>query len=130
MTSSVPATATASLVTERQKFDGFQDESGVWHFLFSSKDAKPCSYRITSTLPGLDGQTGAMTFHWPTPDLATRPASRYPNWWTDNPDPALAEGEHQGARTINRHREAFLRDFAARLERCKSPAPPQSTPEP
>jgi hypothetical protein len=121
--SPAPANATAVLAVGRQKLDGFPDKAGVWHFLFSSRDAKPCSYTIASTITGLDGQTGAVTFYRPTPDLAARPSPQYPNWWTDNPDPALAEGDHQGAKTVNKHRKAFLRDFAARLERCQSPAP-------
>jgi len=34
----------------------------------------------------------------------------------------VAEGEHIGARTVSQWREDFLRDFAARMLRCKSPA--------
>jgi hypothetical protein len=40
-----------------------------------------------------------------------------PNWWTDDPDPAAAEGIHRGARTVNQWRVEFLRDFADRLRR-------------
>jgi len=47
--------------------------------------------------------------------------SGYPNWWTDNPDPALAYGDYPGAKTVNIWREQFLRDFQARMDRCKSP---------
>jgi hypothetical protein len=58
----------------------------------------------------------------PAQELAHRPSSRYPNWWTDDPAPELREGPHQGARTVSRWREAFLRDFAARLRRARAPA--------
>ena len=129
-TTTSPANGVASLVVDRQQFDGFPDEAGVWHFLFSPKDAKSWSYKIASTIPGLDGQTGAVTSCWPRPDLAAKPSRKYPNWWTDNPDPALAEKEHQGAKTVSRHREQFLRDFAVRLERCKSPDPSKSNSKP
>ena len=37
-----------------------------------------------------------------------------------NSDPAAAEGIHPGAKHVNRWREAFLRDFAARLKRLGS----------
>ena len=46
-----------------------------------------------------------------------------PNWWTDDPSPALMEGKLIGAKTVNRWRADFLRDFAARLLRCQAPAP-------
>ena len=120
--SPAPANATAALVADRQSFPGSKDNVGTWHFLFSPKEAKSWRYKISSTSPDLEGRTGAFTSYWPAPDLAAKPSSKYPNWWTDNPDPALAEGEHEGARTISKYRVEFLSDFAARLERCRSPA--------
>ena len=123
--SHAPTNATASLVVDGQKFAGFLDSAGVWHLLFSPKEAKSWKYNIESTLSDLNGKTGAFTSYWPTPDLAARPSAKYPNWWTDNPDPALAEGVHQGAKTISKHRVEFLSDFAARMERCRSPASAQ-----
>lgn len=46
-----------------------------------------------------------------------------------DPDPAAAEGVHPGAKSVNQWREAFLRDFANRMDRGKVPAennqPPQ-----
>lgn len=45
----------------------------------------------------------------------------YPSWWTDNPDPSLQVGEYPGAKTVSVHREKFLRDFQARMDRCQSP---------
>jgi hypothetical protein len=39
----------------------------------------------------------------------------HPNWWTDDPDPSADEGVHAGAKSVNRWREDFLRDFAARF---------------
>jgi len=45
----------------------------------------------------------------------------HPHWWTDDPDPAVAEGDHNGARTVNQSRKACLRDFAGRVRRCVVP---------
>ena len=78
--------------------------------------------RRHSATRSLDGQSGGFTSYWLTPDLAGKPSPHYPNWWTDDPDPALAEGVHPGAKTVSKWREEFLRDFAARMERCKAPA--------
>lgn len=116
------ATSTASLVVDRQEFPGWCDEGGAWHFLFSPKETKTWSYRIRSSVRWLDGQTGGFTSVLPDPSFAKSPSPKYPNWWTDDPDPSVCEGPNQGAKTVSRWREAFLRDFAERMERCRVPA--------
>ena len=118
-----PAGTIATLVVDQQEFTGFADKAGVWRFLFSPKEAKKWEYTIRSTSPELDGQTGGFTSTLPAPKQPASP--RYPNWWTDDPDPSAAEGASQGARTVSRWREEFLRDFADRMKRCQSPARPQ-----
>lgn len=117
-----PASATrASLIIDRQEFIGFADGEGAWRFIFSPKEAKSWTYRIASNHPGLDGQTGAFSSRNPSPDLGRKPAAEYPNWWTDDPAPEFSEGSHQGAKTVSRWRAEFLRDFAQRLERARTP---------
>lgn len=121
----IPATATANLVMDNQQFPGFADEHGVWHFILSPKDAKIWRYVLKSSVASLDGLAGSFTSYWPAPEQASKPSSRYPSWWTDDPNPALAEGGHQGAKTVSKWREDFLRDFAQRMERCQTPAKTQ-----
>ena len=116
-----PAHATATLEVDAQEFPGFADEIGAWHFLLSPKEGKTFSYVIKSTHPVLDGRTGDFTACRLTPDLAGKPSPRYPNWWTDDPDPAEAERNFAGAKAVSRWRADFLRDFAARMERCRAP---------
>ncbi|MCC6490630.1 MAG: DUF1593 domain-containing protein [Candidatus Hydrogenedentes bacterium] len=41
-----------------------------------------------------------------------------PNYWTDNPDPQLAEGKYPGAKTVNTWRVEFLRDWQERMDRA------------
>jgi hypothetical protein len=112
-----PAQTTARLVVDKQEFAGYPGEDGAWHFLFSPKEAKSWTYRIASDHPGLDGLSGAFTSRNPAPGQARQPSARYPNWWTDDPDPQFSEGPDQGVQTISRWRTDFLRDFEARLRR-------------
>ena len=121
-----PAQPKATLLMDKQEFSGLPGEDGAWHFLLSPKEAKTFSYRIASNHPGLDGISGGFTARNASPERARQPSSRYPNWWTDDPDPQVAEGAHQGAKTISRWRADFLDDFAARLQRAVKPAPATS----
>jgi hypothetical protein len=117
-----PAQTTARLVVDKQEFAGYPGEDGAWHFLFSPKEAKSWTYRIASDHPGLDGLSGAFTSRNPAPGQARQPSARYPNWWTDDPDPQFSEGPDQGVQTISRWRTDFLRDFEARLRRTVTKA--------
>jgi len=118
----VPAGMTRSQ-SARVIFDGriqaaaFRDGNTL-RFRFSPRDAKVWSYVVRSDFPALDGASGQFTATAVTPDRASRLASRHPNWWSDDPDPAAAEGVHPGAKSVSRWRAAYLQDFAGRLERC------------
>jgi hypothetical protein len=72
-------------------------------------------------IQSLNGKTGEMTSFLPSPDVARVPSVKHPNWWTDDPSRENSEGEHLGAKTVSQWREAFLSDFAERMERCIAP---------
>ena len=57
--------------------------------------------------------------HWGGSFVAT---DHGPHYWTDSKDPALAEGRYPGARTVNKWREAYLRDWQARMDRALTDA--------
>lgn len=118
-----PPQPRATLVVDQQEFAGTLAADGAWHFLFSPKESKKWSYQISSNHPGLDGQNGGFTSRLPTPAQTARVTGKYPNWWTDNPAPALMEGREPGAKTVSQWREAYLRDFAERLLRTAKTAP-------
>jgi hypothetical protein len=111
--------AQATMLIENQSLRGVLDGRGAIRFRFSPKDAKTYGYTLRSNVPTLDGRAGQLTAFRPPPDAALRPDARRPNWWTDDPSAEAAEGVFLGAKTVNRWREEFLRDFAARLLRCK-----------
>ena len=109
----------ASIEVAQQQFPGFADQAGVWHFVYCPKEPGRWDYTIRSTNTNLNGQTGSFTATLPEPNQPT--SARHANWWTDDPDPALAEGIYQGAKTVSRWREDYLRDFADRMNRCQTP---------
>jgi hypothetical protein len=86
-------------------------------------------YEIRSNVAALDGAVGEITAEAPTMSAALRPSRLFPHWWTDDPSPAMAEGVHQGARSVSQWREQFLADFAARMDRCQRPAAPAHLPD-
>jgi hypothetical protein len=98
------------------------NDGHVLRFRFSPRDARVWSYVVRSDFSGLDGQSGAFAAMPPSAERTHQPSSSHPNWWIDDPDPAAAEGIHPGAKHVNRWREEFLRDFAARMLRSKAPA--------
>jgi hypothetical protein len=98
------------------------DRTTAVRFLFSPRDAKVWPYVIRSNDKRLDGLSGTFTATPPPIERTKRPSSKHPNWWIDDPDPAVAEGIHPGAKSVNRWREAFLKDFAARMRRCQAPS--------
>lgn len=46
-----------------------------------------------------------------------------PNWWVDDHNPALKEGKYLGAKTVNKWRQDYLRDWQKRMDRCKDKVP-------
>jgi hypothetical protein len=117
-----PKQPEARLVVENQSLAGHAAGDGTMRFRFSPKDAKTYRFTIESNVPALDRKTGGVTSFVPPPEVAQHASARQPNWWTDNPAAAAAEGVHLGAKTVSRWREDFLRDFAERMLRCPSPA--------
>ncbi|WP_438481728.1 DUF1593 domain-containing protein [Oleiharenicola lentus] len=117
----IPVNPEAHLVIENQSLVGTVVD-GAMHFRFSPKEAKAYRYTIRSNVASLEGKTGGLTSLQPAPQLAQQPDLTLPDWWTDDPSPALIEGKLIGAKTVNRWREDFLRDFAARFLRCEKPA--------
>ena len=123
-----PAAPEARMLIENQALVGHVAGDGTVRFRFCAKDPKVYRYTIRSTAPALDGRTGELTTVLPSPDVSLAPDPSLPHWWTDDPSPAAAEGPHHGAKSISQWRTDFLRDFAARLERCAAPAPAVALP--
>lgn len=96
-------------------------------FRFSPRDAKAWPFELKSDFAGLNGQQGSFEAVPPPLERTRKTSAVHPNWWIDDPDPAMAEGVHPGARSVSRWRTRFLRDFAGRLDRCQPESSKEST---
>lgn len=103
------------LEVDGQRFEGYYEGGGRYRARFVPKEAGAWSYQISSPIPELDGRKGQFTSVDPWPGARHQddivPLNR---WWSDKQDPALYVGPHQGAKTVSRWREAYLRDWAER----------------
>jgi len=113
---SIPQDSVCFTVTiSRQVWSGYYLGNGTYGFRYSSKKPETGSYITSSAIPELDGQHGEYVSIKPWP--GKEDADDYklgPNWYGDMPNPELFFGVQQGARTISKHREAFLMDWAKR----------------
>lgn len=116
--SGAPAQPRFSMEIENQSLIGQVLPDGTVRFRFCPKDAKTYHYVLRSNVASFDGWRGALTAFAVPAGRKARPCADLPNWWTDDPSPAVAEGGHMGAKTVSRWREQFLGDFAARMARC------------
>ena len=123
----IPKQPKAVLAVENQRLPGYAPGDGTMRFRFCPKTAKSHSFKIQSNVPSIDGKNGGIIVYIPTPSMAQHPTANLPNWWTDDLSPEVADRGHSGAKTVNRWREDFLRDFAKRMLRCKSSASTETT---
>lgn len=101
---------------DNQRIDGFYAGNNEFSVRFVPKRAANWQYTIHCTAPDLHAKSGEFISTSPWPGK-THPANiTLNNWWTDKSEPATFLGEHQGARTISKWRQAFLSDWATRLD--------------
>jgi|CXWL01.1.fsa_nt_gi hypothetical protein len=108
----------AQLAVENLSLIGHAPGDGTMRFRFCPKAATSCHFTIRSNVSALDKKSGGITAVAPAAGVAEKPSVRHAHWWTDDPAPEFAEGEHRGAKTVSRWRQDFLGDFAERMDRC------------
>ena len=117
----LPEKPEAFLKVENQSSIGHFADDNTVRFRFSPKSHGIFKFEINSNIDELNGKIGEITSYIPPAEVADNVSERYTNWWTDDPNPEFAEGDHIGAKTVNQWREEFLEDFATRMKRCVSP---------
>lgn len=97
---------------------------GALGALFMAKKSDIKMGDSPSVLYLLHGDPGRPeTPHWGGAYVRPDPEHR-PTYWHDDPDPSLALGDKLGARTVNRWRQAYLRDWQRRMIRTLPPSTP------
>lgn len=119
-----PAQPELFMDVENQSLVGHLPGDGTVRFRFCPKTPKTFAYTLRGNVSAYNGREGAITAVLPERHAALNPDDRWPHWWTDDPAPAVADGNHHGARTVSQWRDEFMRDFAAQLDRCRVPLAP------
>lgn len=104
-----------TLKVNNQIWPGYYLGKGNYGVRYSSKKPERGTYVTSSKIPELDAQAGQYISVTPWPGKVN--SDDYilgSNWYSDRPEPQLFIGEQQGAKTVSKHREAFLLDWAKR----------------
>jgi hypothetical protein len=98
-----------------QKWAGYYLGNGDYAIKYSPKAAEELSYKITSPVAGFTELNGQLVVNniWPGKPRPTDYKLGL-NWYTDRPDPALFDGEQQGAQTVLKWRSAIMLNWAKR----------------
>ena len=112
----VPSASNAGLPRYRGR-EGYYAGNGEFIMRFVPKAPMLVEFTIDSDYPELNGRSGAflVTDGWPgaqTPDSYVLGD----HWYTDRNDPELYEHGWQGYRTVSRHRNEVLDDWAERWQ--------------
>lgn len=100
-----------------QVWPGYYYGEGVYGVKYSSKKAEVGTYTTSSHIPELDGHTGQYVSITPWPGKSTPDDYLLgDNWYGDRSEPEYFIEVQQGAKTVSKHREAFLSDWAKRWE--------------
>ncbi|GAA4397155.1 DUF1593 domain-containing protein [Nibrella viscosa] len=110
-----PDSSCFTLTIGGQEWPGYYLGGGNYGVRYSPKQAEVGTYTTASIIPALNGQTGSYVSVAPWPGK-TGPDDYTlgPNWYGDRPEPAFFLSGQQGAKTVSKHRDAFLLDWAKR----------------
>ena len=117
----IPGDSTCfTLTVGGQVWPGYYLGGGNYGVRYSPKQAEVGTYRTASTLPALNGQTGSYVSVAPWPGKPGPDDYKLGhNWYGDRPEPVFFLNGQQGARTVAKHRDDFLLDWAKRWKWLK-----------
>ena len=100
-----------------QTWQGYYLGDGIYGIRYASKKPEVCTYSTSSEIPELNGLQGQFVSVNPFPgEIKSTDFKLGGNWFGDKTDINLFLGVQQGAKTVSKHRSAFLMDWAKRWE--------------
>jgi hypothetical protein len=103
-----------------QSWPGYYLGHGNYAIRYSAKAPETGTYITSSSIAELNGQKGQLVSTVPWPGKPGPDDFKLgKNWYSDRQEPELFLGVQQGARTISKHREAFLSDWGKRWDWLK-----------
>ncbi|MEB2775428.1 DUF1593 domain-containing protein [Algoriphagus sp. D3-2-R+10] len=105
---------------QNQTWPGYYLGDGVYGVKYSSKKPEVGTYKTSSEIVELDGLEGKYVsiIPWPGKPAATDYLLGE-NWYSDRQEPELYLQDQQGAKTVSKYRNEFLKDWAKRWEWLK-----------
>ncbi|MFY0688571.1 MAG: DUF1593 domain-containing protein [Cyclobacteriaceae bacterium] len=98
-----------------QKWPGYYLGDGIYAVRYSPKRPESATYTISSQIPELNNLTSQYVSINPWPGKANDDDYRVgPNWFGDRSETQYFIQKQQGAKTVSKHREAFLKDWATK----------------
>ena len=98
-----------------QQWPGYYLGKGEYAVRYSPKQVESRIFRIISEIPELNRQSGQYIARIPWPGAGHADDYRVgPHWYSDRTDAGLFIETQQGAKTVSKHRVAFLTDWAGR----------------
>ena len=110
-------TMTVQAEIGEQKWDGFYLGDGNYVVRYSPKRTEKLNYKVTSSIPGFESQSGTFLVSnlWPGKSNATDYILGK-DWYTDRPNPELYDDIWQGGKTVLKWRTDVLLDWAKRWD--------------
>lgn len=110
-------TMTVQAEIGEQKWDGFYLGDGNYVVRYSPKRTEKLNYKVTSSIPGFESQSGTFLVSnlWPGKSNATDYILGK-DWYTDRPNPELYDDIWQGGKTVSKWRTDVLLDWAKRWD--------------
>lgn len=104
-----------TLTISEQDWPGYYLGGGNYAVRYSSKKPETCSYTMTSKIIDFPEQSGEFVSVIPWPGKRTSDDYQLgDNWYSDSSKPEDFIGVQQGAKTVAKHRQAFLMDWVGR----------------
>ncbi|MCF0048602.1 DUF1593 domain-containing protein [Dyadobacter sp. LJ53] len=115
-----PDSAVFTLSIGGQQWPGYYIGDGTYAVRYSPKQVEVGEYVTISSITELNGQKGTYVSKAPWPGKPEPNDFKLgQHWYGDKPDQELFLGQQQGAKTVSKHRKAFLMDWAKRWEWLK-----------